>query len=190
MSSSKSGQSQAARRYAKALFELAIKEDVAAVEKDLVAFDDVVKKNNDLTTLMNSPAISRESKEKALVAVLEKMGSHKLTQHFIAILARNNRLPLIHVVVSAFLDKLMAHRGEIVAEVTSAFPLQGEQLTSISKTLTQVLGKNVKVQVTVDKKVLGGLMIKIGSLVLDNSLKSKLDRLGRVGENVTLAQAA
>lgn len=190
MSSSKSGNSQAAKRYAKALFELALESDVAAIEKDLVAFSGLVAGSNPLDTLIHSPVISREEKEKALSAILEKAGSHKLIRQFVAVLARNNRLPLLSSVIEAFLDQLRAYRKELVAEVTAATPLQAESITAISKALTEALGKKVNVTVVVDKEILGGMIVKIGSVMLDNSLKSKLDRLGRIGDNVTLSQAA
>lgn len=190
MSSSKSGNSQAAIRYAKAVFELANEAGGDAIEKDLVTFKQYIESTKDLKLLINSPLISREEKEKALTVILEKAGSQTVTKNFVRILARNNRLPLINDIIDAFLVMSMQHRGEVVADVTSAVPLQGEYLAAITKALSEALGKKVKVNVIVDKKVLGGLVIKVGSIMLDNSLKGKLDRLAHIGDDADLSYAA
>lgn len=190
MSSTKSGSSQVAIRYAKALFDLAKEDDINAVEKDLLALEALLTQSESINILVNSPVISRAEKEKAFLAVLEKIGSQKITRNFISVLARNNRLPYAQEIIAAFISRLMAERGEVVAEVISAAPVQGEYLASISKALAEALGKKVKINVTVDKKLLGGLIVKVGSVMLDNSLKSKLDRLEQVGEGVTLLHAA
>lgn len=190
MSSSKSGNSQIAIRYAKALIELAKEGGLEAIEKDVLAIRGLLEVSDALKTLIQSPLVSRESKEKAFTAVLDQAGSQVLTKRFVAILARNNRLPYIEAIITAFLGELMDIRGEVVAEVVSATPLQGEHLAAITEILTKTLGKKVKVKVVVDKKVLGGLVVKVGSVMLDNSLKSKLDRLGQISSSAVLARAA
>lgn len=186
MSVSKSG-SQAANRYAKALFELAKEAGVEVVEKDLLALQALVGSNEALGLLMETPLISREKKEKVLSAILEKAGAQEISRRFVACLARNNRLPIIHAIIHAFVEKVMLHKNEVVAEVTSAAPLQSDSLVAISDTLTEALGKKVKLNVKVERKLLGGLVIKVGSVMLDNSLKSKLDRLAQTSNNASFA---
>lgn len=167
-----------AGRYAAALFELA--EEKAALDSvasDLTQLKAAVGESVDLRRLLESPLYSREAQVKALEAILAKARAQVLTKHFVLLVAKNRRLFVLVAMIDAFLAALAAHRGEVTAQVRAARPLSDAQLSSLTEALRRSVGQKVKVAVTVDEELLGGLVVQVGSRLIDGSLRNKLQKL-------------
>jgi F-type H+-transporting ATPase subunit delta len=167
-----------AGRYASAVYELAdegrVLDETAA---DLKSLNAMFSESDDLQTLIRSPLIDAEAKAAAIGAILEQAGAGDLTRRFVAVVARNNRLFVLPATIDAFLAELAGRRGEITAEVTSAQPLKQTQLESVTNALRSALGGKVTVDAKLDTSLIGGLVVRVGSRMIDASLKSKLQRL-------------
>ena len=178
MSSGASGQSQIFLRYAAALLDLAEEGKVLdAVEDDLHNIKAMIAGCDDLSRLLRSPVLSRENQRKALAAVLDKAKIGDLTKRFVAVVAGNHRLFALPAIIDAFFALLTEKRGEINAEVTSAKALSSAQITSLAAALKKAVGQNVSINQTVDESIIGGLIIRVGSRMLDSSLHTKLQNL-------------
>jgi len=168
-----------AGRYATALFGLAEADKLLdKVADDLGRLSRMIADSADLLRLIRSPAISRQDQGKAMAAVLDKAGMCDLTQKFIGTVASNRRLFALPTMISAYLTLLAASRGEATAEVVSAKPLTKKQRDQISGSLKKAIGSDVAMNIKVDESLLGGLVVKIGSRMIDSSLKTKLQQLG------------
>jgi F-type H+-transporting ATPase subunit delta len=162
-------------RYAAALFDLATEERaVAAVETDLVTFQALLDMSPDLKAMVKSPVISRDEQAKALAAVLAKAGIGGTTANFLKLIARNGRLFAASDMIKAYKALAARARGEVGAEVTSAQPLDEAQIAELKATLKAAVGKDVQLSTRVDPSLLGGLVVKIGSRMIDSSLRTKL----------------
>lgn len=167
-----------AERYALALYELADEaKSLDAVAEDLSSLKSLVAESADLRKLIASPLIDRDQKAAAITAILEKGGANDLTRRFIGLSARNNRLFALPAMIDAYLAELARRRGEITAEVTSARPLKDDQLQALTDRLREKLGSKIAVEAKVDPSLIGGLIVRVGSRMIDASLKSKLQRL-------------
>ena len=172
------GVSGLAGRYATALFDFAKERaEVDITEKDLIVLGAMLDDNRELKRLIRSPVIGREEQGRAITAVADKMKLGDLTKRFLGLLARNRRLFVLREVVTAFAKLSGVDRGEMMAEVISAETLTESQLSAISGQLRGATGTNVVVKSRVDETLLGGLIIKIGSRMMDSSLRSKLERM-------------
>lgn len=170
--------SGAAGRYATALFQLSQEEGaIDKVAGDLATFESMLQASSDLNRLVRSPVFSAEEQERALSGVLDKAGLSPLTSNFLKLLARNRRLFVVGDVIKGFRGLLARHRNETAAEVTSAQPLTAEQLAMLKDTLRSSLGRDVQLTTKVDPAILGGLVVKVGSRMIDSSLKTKLNNL-------------
>jgi F-type H+-transporting ATPase subunit delta len=171
--------SSVAGRYASALFDLAREQrQIEAVEKDLTGFQGLLDGSPDLQRLVRSPVFSADEQSKALSAVLAKANVGPLAGNFLKLLARNRRLFAVADMIKSFRSIAARERGEVAAEVTSAHPLTAEQMTALSETLKAASqGKSINIQAKVDPSILGGLIVKMGSRMVDNSLKTKLSTL-------------
>jgi F-type H+-transporting ATPase subunit delta len=174
-----SGAKQIAERYVKALFDASAKAQ-DAVEKDLLALESVFSESEEFQSLLSNPLLTREQQAKAADAVLAKIKANKITRQFIALLARQKRLDLLPDIIALYMDKAMAERGEMKAEVISATPLKAADIAAISAKLGGMYGKKILLETREDKELLGGVVIKIGSLQLDSSLSGKLQRLALI----------
>lgn len=167
-----------AERYATALFELAeADKKLDAVAEELNSLSDLIASSPDLVRLIRSPVISRHAQARAMAAILEQAGARKLVQQFIGLLAEKRRLFVLPAIISAFRAMLARQRGEITAEVTSAKPLSKTQSAALADALKKAVGKTVALTARVDPDILGGLIVQVGSQMIDNSLSSKLRRL-------------
>jgi F-type H+-transporting ATPase subunit delta len=167
-----------AGRYASALFDLAREAgQVAEVERDLDTFQGLLEASPDLVRVVRSPVIPAEEQAKALVALLGKAGAGALTQNFFSLIARNRRLFAVSEMVRAFRALAAKARGEVTAEVASAQALSDAQAAALKQTLAAMLGKDVRLSARVDPSLLGGLVVKVGSRMVDSSLKTKLSSL-------------
>ena len=167
-----------AGRYATALFELARDTNkLKQVEKDLSAFQSMLEKSAELKRLVRSPVFSAEDQTRALNAVLSKARIKGLTVNFLCLIARNRRLFGLADMIAAFRNLCARHRGEIIADVATATKLSAAQVKRLKTLLKSALGQDVAVEARIDPELLGGLVVKVGSRMIDNSLKTKLDNL-------------
>jgi F-type H+-transporting ATPase subunit delta len=172
------GVSGLAERYAEALFELADERRMLdGVAADLRALKAMVGESADLSRLVRSPILSRSEQGRALAALAARAEFTPLVRDFLGVVARNRRLFAVPAMIEAYLHKLAARRGEVTAEVTAAQPLSEEQRHRLGEELRRVLGRRVAVEVRVDRGLLGGIVVKVGSRMIDGSLKNKLARL-------------
>jgi F-type H+-transporting ATPase subunit delta len=167
-----------AGRYATALFELALESDaLESVESDIDAFQTMLDESQDLRRLVRSPVFSADEQRRALAAVLGRAGVSGLTENFFGLIARNRRLFAVHDIIAAFRALLAGHRGEVTAEIVSAAPLSDGQVNAIRSALSDADGREVRVATSVDGTLLGGLIVRVGSRMFDNSLRTKLNKL-------------
>jgi F-type H+-transporting ATPase subunit delta len=164
-----------AGRYATALFELALEEKaLEKVEADLNRFGEALDAFDDMERLVKSPVFSAEEQGRALAAILDKIEIDGLTKNFLLLVSKNRRLFAAPDMIRAFRAMLAAHRGETRAMVTAAAKLTEAQATALTQALKAALGKNVMLEQRVDPSLLGGLVIKVGSHMIDTSLRTKL----------------
>jgi F-type H+-transporting ATPase subunit delta len=174
-----------AGRYATALFELALEEKaVETVERDLNRFASALDAVEDLRRLVRSPAFTAEEQQRAIAAILEKMEIEGLTANFLKLIARNRRLFAAPDMIKAFRALLARHRGQASAEVTSAAPLEEGQVRALQTALKAALHKDVQLDQKVDANLLGGLVVKVGSRMVDSSLRTKLNSLKQTMKEV------
>ena len=167
-----------AGRYATALFELAKEEKALdAVAADLGRFNDALDASSDLTRLVKSPVFSADEQGKALAGVLDKIEIGGLTKNFLLLVARNRRLFAVPDIIAAFRAMLARERGETSASVIAATKLTETQLTALKQALQAALGKEIMLDERVDPSLLGGLIVKVGSRMIDSSLRTRLNSL-------------
>ncbi len=165
-------------RYAFALFELARdSKSIDAVEASLTAVRDALGQSADFRTLTTSPVVARGAAVKAVVAVADQMGLDATTRSFLGVLAENRRLSQLPAIVRAFRTLASRHRGEVTADVTSAHPLSTDQVDALKQQLRQRVGREVAVDLSVDPQLLGGLVVRIGSQMIDSSIRTRLNAL-------------
>ena len=185
MASETTGVSGLAERYATALFDLAderrMLDEVATNLRELRA---MLQASGDFLRLIRSPVLSRDQQAKAVGLVAESAGISALVRDFLAVVARHRRLFAVPAMIEAFLAKLAARRGEVTAEVFSAQPLSEVQLAALNEQLRRSIGSRVSVDVRVDPGLIGGLVVKLGSRMVDGSIKSKLQRLQLAMKNI------
>ena len=168
-----------AGRYATALFELALDgKSVDAVKSDLEKFDALMGESPDLSRLVRSPVFGAEEQTKALGAVLAKAGIGGLTANFLLFVASNRRLFAVRDMMRDFRKLVARWRGEVSADVTVAEALSGTNLDALNGALKSVTGgKAVDLHVKIDPTIIGGLMVKVGSRMVDSSLRTKLNAI-------------
>jgi len=168
-----------AERYAGALFEVALEAGaIDAVGADLNRFQSLIDESVDLARLVKSPVFSSEEQTRAVTAILERAGITGIAANVIRVAASNRRLFVFSDVVRGYRALVAAHRGEITAEVISAEALSDAQSAALKASLMGVAGgKDVALSTSVDPSLIGGLVVKIGSRMIDTSLKTKLSTL-------------
>ncbi|TCR01182.1 ATP synthase F1 subcomplex delta subunit [Neorhizobium sp. JUb45] len=167
-----------AERYASSLFELAVEANaIEQIAGDLDRFQAMLDESADLRRLVVSPVFSSEEQKAAVTAIAEKAALGPVVSNFLKVVAGNRRLFALPGMIRAFREIAAAHRGEIVAEVTSAHALTVAQDKELKTALKGVTGKDVTINVTVDPSLLGGLIVKVGSRQIDTSLRTKLSTL-------------
>ena len=165
-------------RYALALFELAEQNrDIDRVEASLRAVRDALDQSADLRALVSSPVVQRGAATKAVLATADQLGVDATTKSFLGVLAENRRLGELPAIMRAFRLLAARHRGEVTAEVTSAHPLNDDQVVELKHQLRQRLGREVSVDLAVDPELLGGLVVRIGSQMIDSSIRTRLNAL-------------
>jgi F-type H+-transporting ATPase subunit delta len=165
-------------RYATALFELARDEkSIDAVRADLDRFEAMLAESADLRRLVRSPVFSADSQSKALAAVLDKAAISGISAKFLKVLTANRRLFAVGDVIRAFRALVAKFKGEATADVTVAEALSDKNLDALKTALKSVTGKDVALNVKVDSSIIGGLVVKLGSRMVDSSLRTKLNSI-------------
>ncbi|VAW00437.1 ATP synthase delta chain [hydrothermal vent metagenome] len=169
-----------AGRYATALFALAEEnKSIDTVQASLGTLSAALTESDDLKALTSSPVLSRDEAGKAISAIAKSLDLDDLTTNMLGVLAANRRLGQILAVIRAFTTLVSSHRGEVNAEVTSAHPLDDAQIDALKVQLKKRVGSDVSVSTAVDPSILGGLVVKIGSQMIDNSIKTRLNTLSQ-----------
>ncbi len=172
------GSNSIAERYASALFELADEgKALDAVAGDLKTIIAALDQSDDLARLVRSPVISRADQSKAIAAVLERVSAHALTRQVVGLMARNRRLGALKGVAQAYLNELAKRRGEVTAEVVSAVALKPEELAAVEAAVKKAIGGKIALVAKTDPRLIGGLIVKVGSRMVDASLKTQLTKL-------------
>jgi F-type H+-transporting ATPase subunit delta len=169
-----------AGRYASALFDLARDQrQIDAVGQSIDALSRVLADSNDFAELIASPLVSREAAGKAFEALAPRLKLDPLTANFLGVLARNGRKGALPAVIRAFRRLAAEHRGETSAEVVTARPLGGQQLAALKAQLRARAGRDVTIDAEVNSDILGGIIVKLGSQMIDASIRTKLNRLAQ-----------
>jgi len=171
-------QASLAGRYATALFGLARDENqIDAVTRSLDTLEAAMSESADFRALATSPLVGRAEAGKAIRALTPTLGIDPITGKFLGVLADNGRLSELKSVIKAVRTLAAGHRNETTAEVTSAFPLDDRQVAALKANLKTRLGRDVAIDAKVDPSLLGGIVIRHGSQMIDASIKTKLNTL-------------
>ena len=167
-----------AGRYATALFDLAHETNtIDAVKADLERFNALVAESADLNRLVRSPVFSAEEQLRALSAVLERAGIGDIAAKFLKLVASNRRLFAVRDMVKAYRELVAEHKDEATAEITVAERLKDDHVAALRSALKAVSGKDVSLDIKIDPAIIGGLVVKLGSRMVDSSLRTKLNAL-------------
>lgn len=167
-----------AQRYASAVFELAKEEKkLAAVESDLDALDAALADSAEFRSLISSPVYTREEQASALAALATKMKLSSQMTGVMGVMAQKRRLFVLPALLTALRDRIAEDKGEVTADVTSAKALTKAQSDKLAKALKASVGKDVKINAAVDESLIGGLIVKVGSKMIDSSIRSRLNAL-------------
>ena len=178
MASESTDTSGLAERYATALYEMADEaKQLDAVADDLRGLKALIEDSDDLRRLIRSPLIDRQVQTDAMMAVLEKAGIGDLPRRFVGVVGHNRRLFALGAIVDAYLTMLARQRGEETAYVSSATSLSDDQQARLAESLRKAVGSKVRVETAVDPSLIGGLVVRVGSRMIDSSIKTKLQRM-------------
>jgi F-type H+-transporting ATPase subunit delta len=178
VASEATGVSGLAERYARALFELADEgRSLDQVAGDLKSLAAMLAASADLRRVIRSPVLDRAAQGKAIAALADEAQLSRLTGNFLGLLARNRRLFALPEMIQAFLANLAERRGEVTAQVISAAPLTPALSAALREALRKSAGAKLAIDSRIDPSLLGGLVVRLGSRMIDASLKSKLNRL-------------
>ena len=167
-----------AERYAQAVFDLSRDAgDLGKLEADVTALDDAVKASSDLRDVLVSPMITREDQGGALTALADKMGLGDVLANTLRLMAAKRRLFVVPNMIAVLKDMIAEEKNEVTAEVRSAKALTKAQSDKLAETLKSSTGRDVNLDVTVDEALIGGLVVKVGSQMIDTSIRAKLDAL-------------
>lgn len=176
-----SGSKNICERYVSAIFDVAVQSGVLpTIEEDLSGLAALIKENSDFREFLHNPLLNRSAKAAIVQSLMAKIGTHHITNSFIALLAKNKRLYLLPEVISIFLERTAAMRGEMAAELVTARAISAKESATIAEVLGKVYNKKINLSTRQDKSLLGGAIVNVGSLRLDGSLAGKLDRLQQV----------
>jgi len=172
------GMAELSKRYAFALFSLADEQKALDdVARDFNELRTMITESEDLRRLLNAPTLGSDVQKPAINALADKAGWHKLTRNFLNVAVANRRLMQLPVMIEGFLDELARRRGEVKAKVTVAQALTDQQITDLTASIQKVVGGSVSLDIWIDPSLLGGMIVMVGSRMIDSSLRSKLQRL-------------
>ena len=165
-------------RYASALYELAAeKKLVDSVLNDLSNLKNILKDNKELSLVVKSPLISSSDKQNIFETLLKKINANELTNTFIKVIEKNKRFSNLASIITQFININSQKRGDVIADITSADDLNDTQKNDISNQLKKILGDKLSLNFKVDKHIIGGLIVKVGSKMIDTSLSNKINKL-------------
>ncbi|WP_210527049.1 F0F1 ATP synthase subunit delta [Rubellimicrobium arenae] len=174
-----------ANRYAQAVFDLAREEGMLdGVESDLDALEAALQDSADLRTLISSPIYTRDEQGAAIAAIADRMGLTPVMRNVLGLMAQKRRLFVLPQLVASLRERLSQARGEVTAEVVSAQPLTPEQERRLGETLAAREGKRIRLRTKVDESLIGGLVVRLGSRMIDTSIRAKLGRLQNMMKEV------
>jgi len=178
--------SEIGQRYAKALFELSEEsKSLDKTEKDLLSVHTLIERNNELNMVLKSSSLSRENQANLMEKILKKMKVSPLIIKFIGTLAINGRLNIVNNIIDEFLKKLAHERGELTAEITTAVPITKAINKSIVKEISKLTKtKKIELNEKIDESLIGGLILRMGSTMIDSSIKTKLSTLKLIMKGV------
>lgn len=169
-----------AARYAAALIDMAEQAGaVEKIEKDFNALEAMIAGSADLTSLIRNPLYKRTQQSSAIAALAQKAGFDALTTRFLGVLVQNRRLSALPQVIQALRAELTRRRGGVEANVQSASALSDSQTKALQQALSESMGSHVTLNVAVDRSLLGGMIVTVGSRMIDDSVRRKLERLKR-----------
>jgi len=168
-----------ANRYAKALFDVALQEkaDLAQIDRDLQAVDDMLKTSPDLALNLSRGSVTDAQRQSLMEAIAKAMSLSTPVTKLMVMLGKSGRLDLVPDLTEAYRERLLSHQNIVRADVTSAAPLSAEKTKALEESLSKVTGKKVELSVSVDPELLGGVVARIGSTVYDGSVKTQLQRM-------------
>ena len=167
-----------AARYATAMFELAQEEGALdALEADVAALEAAMAESAELRDLISSPIYGREETQAAIGGVADAMGLNAVTANTLRLMASKRRLFVLPALLRALRERIAEHKGEVTADVVSAKALTKAQAEKLQKALSASVGRDVRINATVDEALIGGLVVKVGSRMIDTSIRAKLDTL-------------
>ena len=165
-------------RYASALYDLALeKKLVDVVLDDLLFIQSIIKNNKDLKLVIKSPLIKSNDKLEILQNILKSKNPNELSSTFLKVLSKNKRFQKTVDIISQFKNINAQKRGDVLADITSAEKLSNEQQDNIKEQLRTILGDKLSLSYKVDEQIIGGLIIKVGSKMIDTSLSNKINKL-------------
>ena len=165
-------------RYASALYELAAeKKLVDSVLNDLSNLKNIMKDNKELSLVVKSPLISSSDKQNIIETLLKKINANELTNTFIKVIEKNKRFSNLASIITQFININSQKRGDVIADITSADELNDDQKNNITNQLKSILGDKLSLSFDVDKNIMGGLIVKVGSKMIDTSLANKINKL-------------
>ncbi len=169
----------AATRYARALFDVALKEkaDLDAIDTELAAFAELFTQHPDLARVLLNPAVPMPRKRAAVAIVVERSRVSPIVGKILVLLAERDRLVLLPDLVASFRDRLNQHRNVVRADVTTAQPLPAERAQAIQRSLATATGRTVMLATSVDPSIIGGVVAKVGSTVFDGSVTTHLRKM-------------
>ncbi len=167
-----------ADRYASALYDLATeKKLVDPVLNDLSLFKNLLIENKDLDLIVKSPLVNSQDKLSILVELIKKISANQITLTFFKVLEKNKRFSNLLSIINQFININSQKRGNVFADITSAEELNNEQKINITNQLKNILGNKLSLSFDVDKNIIGGLIVKVGSKMIDTSLANKINKL-------------
>jgi F-type H+-transporting ATPase subunit delta len=170
--------SRAAARYARALFDVALKEsDPVQIERDLTSFAELLSSNAELHGALTNPAVSTSAKRQVVDALAIRLKAARPAHKLLLLLAERDRLGVVPDVLAVYRERLMEHQHVVSAEVTTAAPLTPDRLAQIQQKLATLTGRNVDMKTNVDPAIIGGVVTRIGSTVYDGSIATQLAKL-------------
>jgi len=185
VSDSASMSSGVAKRYAKAIFGLA-KEDkkIESLSTDLTSMGDALNISEELNQLISSPVYNRLDQENAILAISDRMGLSDLMKSSLGLLAMKRRLNILPTLIEEVKAYIAEDKGEVTVNVTSASTLSDTQTKDLTKSLEKTIGKEIKIEAIIDESLIGGLIVKVGSKMIDSSIRSKLANLQNIMKEV------
>lgn len=180
MASEATGLSGIAERYATALYDLADEsKSLDVVAEDLRNLKNLISGSPDLRRFLRSPLIDRQAQTKAMLSVLEAAKTGDLVRRFVGVVGGHRRLFALPGMIDAFLRQLAKRRGEVTVHVSSARPLSAEQSAQLTDTLKKAVGQKINIESKVEPELIGGLVVRVGSRMVDTSIRTQLQKLRR-----------